>query len=591
MASLADIRAKYPQYKDLSDQQLADGLYKKFYSDMPRDAFDQKLGIVATPAVAPASQTSPVTPPAPEPYNQGYVSQGMSGINEGIANGLGAPVDLVSTAINLGTTGANKLLGTNIPQITDPFGGSGTFRNLLAPTISPETQDPGKRFVRRTAQDIGASLLPSGLGSHIANDAGLVGSQLGMALLSGMGGATAEQVAPGNATAETIGEGLGMLGGAGAMKLGQKLITPFEMPLERQAAVNTMQQEGVDLTAGQQVGSKKLQYNEAGLSGDAATRVTDRQAEQFTNSVLRRAGVNANRATPDVVDQAFTNNGNEFDTLAANNVMPMDRQLSTDLADSVRTYNSNVNPSQRAPVINDTLQDLVNAARQNGNQLDGRAYQDLRSRLERSARGTKDPQLSTALRDIKGSLDDAMERGMVANGSPDVDEWRRVRNEYRNLLVVEQAAGGAGENAAAGIISPAALRQATKNVYGRRSYARGRSDYSRIAHAGQQTMTPLPQSGTAPRLATKMGPAGLTAAAATLMAGQPTPAAILAAGSVAPWLIGKGIMSRPGQAYLANQLLAGRGPSGMSFLGPTGGIVANQLASPQLLGNALLGGQ
>lgn len=50
MATLKEIREKYPQYKDLSDQQLADGLYKKFYSDMPREEFDRKVGLADQPA-------------------------------------------------------------------------------------------------------------------------------------------------------------------------------------------------------------------------------------------------------------------------------------------------------------------------------------------------------------------------------------------------------------------------------------------------------------------------------------------------------------------------------------------------------------
>lgn len=48
MATIAEIRAQYPQYGDLSDQQLADSLYTKFYSDMDRATFDQKVGLVAT---------------------------------------------------------------------------------------------------------------------------------------------------------------------------------------------------------------------------------------------------------------------------------------------------------------------------------------------------------------------------------------------------------------------------------------------------------------------------------------------------------------------------------------------------------------
>lgn len=47
MATLAEIRAQHPEYNDLSDQDLAGALYKKFYSDMPQDQFNQKIELGA----------------------------------------------------------------------------------------------------------------------------------------------------------------------------------------------------------------------------------------------------------------------------------------------------------------------------------------------------------------------------------------------------------------------------------------------------------------------------------------------------------------------------------------------------------------
>jgi hypothetical protein len=43
MPTLSEIRKNYPQYNDLSDEQLTDSLYKKYYSDIPRAQFDQKM--------------------------------------------------------------------------------------------------------------------------------------------------------------------------------------------------------------------------------------------------------------------------------------------------------------------------------------------------------------------------------------------------------------------------------------------------------------------------------------------------------------------------------------------------------------------
>lgn len=45
MASIAEIRAQYPQYQDLDDATLASALHKKFYRDMPFEDFTRKIGM------------------------------------------------------------------------------------------------------------------------------------------------------------------------------------------------------------------------------------------------------------------------------------------------------------------------------------------------------------------------------------------------------------------------------------------------------------------------------------------------------------------------------------------------------------------
>ena len=48
MATIAEIRRQYPQYKDLSDRQLADSLRVKFYSDIPEDDYYRRVGLGGT---------------------------------------------------------------------------------------------------------------------------------------------------------------------------------------------------------------------------------------------------------------------------------------------------------------------------------------------------------------------------------------------------------------------------------------------------------------------------------------------------------------------------------------------------------------
>ncbi|CCE94653.1 hypothetical protein SFHH103_00149 [Sinorhizobium fredii HH103] len=49
MPTISEIRQQYPQYRDMSDADLADALHRKFYSDMPRDQFNATIGYTDKP--------------------------------------------------------------------------------------------------------------------------------------------------------------------------------------------------------------------------------------------------------------------------------------------------------------------------------------------------------------------------------------------------------------------------------------------------------------------------------------------------------------------------------------------------------------
>jgi hypothetical protein len=91
MATLAEVREKYPQYKDLSDQQLADGLYKKYYSDLPREEFDRKVGLApqqtAAPQMPPQAQAAPAAPTAQPRTVQGGFREMMTGMTNQFLGG------------------------------------------------------------------------------------------------------------------------------------------------------------------------------------------------------------------------------------------------------------------------------------------------------------------------------------------------------------------------------------------------------------------------------------------------------------------------------------------------------------------------
>lgn len=511
----------------------------------------------------------------PETYGESTFAQGASGANEGLASVLGLPVSATTGLLNAGIGGINAVTGSQFGPIKKPIGGIEFFHDLMGGAIQPPTDDPGKQFIRRTMQDVGASVPTMFLpGAGVA-------SQLAMALGSGAAGAAAEQLAPDN---QAVQIGAQLVGAFGAKKMGdvaRRLVTPFPASLAKQAAAATMRQEGVPLTAGQATGSKGLQYAESELGGGTTANMMENQGEQFTRAVLERAGIpNATRATPDVIDGAFTRIGDEFNDIAANNVINGDQQLVQEIGQAWRDYTNVTNQSQRAPLVENTIRDVMNALNTNQGVISGQAYGALRSQLGQAARAAryKDNQLADALDGIQEALDSAMARGLSPD---DAARLTMARQQYRNLLVAAQAASGAGENIALGILSPASIANASKSIYGRRGYVRGRGDLTDLAHAGVGTMSPLPQSGTAPRLAVK----GFSAVPAAVGAAIGTPAgipgmiggALLGAGT--PWAAGKALMSWPAQRYLANQLLDGA-PGAFRPVGPMAAIAA-ELAGPK----------
>lgn len=162
-------------------------------------------------------------PPAGQapPNAMDFASQGMSGLNEGIAAGLGAPVDLATMAINAGTTGINALTGSHIPQIENPIGGSQRIREgILAPTIKPESDDPLLKGVRRVTQEVGAWSVPGlGWAGKTGKTLKEAAKELPAVFGSGTGAAIAQTVAPGNPLAEFAGQAIGSLTPGGVSRV------------------------------------------------------------------------------------------------------------------------------------------------------------------------------------------------------------------------------------------------------------------------------------------------------------------------------------------------------------------------------------
>jgi hypothetical protein len=460
-----------------------------------------------------------------------------------------------------------------------------------AETIATEEANPTAATTGWVAGNVvplvAAGGLP-GLGRVLGTTGGLM-SRIGFGGLSGAAISGVDAKARGKSDNEAVQDA--MFGGAFGAALpavasgARRLLSPMRPNAAQTAAARVMDQEGVTLTAGQRTGSNKLKYIESELGGGAADAIQERQGREFTRAVLRRAGVDADSVEPQVIDGALTGLGNEFDRLAANNTMIPDARLSRDLGRTVQEYNSLVPASQRAPIVQGIITDFNRTVLANGGQFDGAAYQALRSRLDKAARSViaSDPHLSQALSDMRNALDASMERSIATHNPGDLGAWRQVRRYYRNMLVIEKAATGAGGATAGGVLSPAQLRNAaiTQN---RRAFARGHSDFTDLANAAVKTLAPLPQSGTAPRLGARAFGAIPAAIGAAMGAPGGIPGAVAGAvaGAALPAAVGRVVLSAPGRALLGNQAFAG--PAGRALIAPAlPGILAEQKREPLMI--------
>lgn len=580
MATLAQIRQQYPQYNNLSDQQLSDALYNKFYAGkISRDQFNAKLGVAPTTAPQPvAALNVPGAAPSQNPtasVMQGPETPGAQG-NNPMARGTPAP-----------TTGGGLAA---LPDQFNAFA-SNMFRSV--PVAGPAIEggmDQAKSWAQTnllhdpvSAQQLNSEDAAARQRNPVASAAGgFTGSVAPYALAAGFEGPSQALGLSGPLLQRVVASGVSQYGlntadnlthGQSPQQALQNAILPSAIaaPLaifgkgttnaSRDAAAGVLKSAGVPLSAGQQTGSRFLRVAEDELGGGASAAFNDKQGEAFTQASLRTAGVNAPRATPDVMEKAYQDIGNTFNTLAARNTMPMDGQLSGDLGQAVRDYNSVTNPSARAPIIQDTLQDLVDAAKANGNQISGQAFQKMTSKLGSAAKtAISNPQTTTlgqALFGIKNALDGAMERGIAANNPADLGAWQQARQQYKNLIINTKAVSGNTPSAAAGLITPSALATATKSVVGVPGYVRGRGDTNELAHAGMQLMAPLANSNTAIRTWVRGGIPSAMAVGGGLLGnhidGMAGSAAGIIGGTILPSMMGHALLSAPARAILSSK--------------------------------------
>lgn len=496
-----------------------------------------------------------------------------TGVVKGAIGLAGMPGDIAHALYRAGQWAGDKLGLPSLPEAADK-----AFRNTLPVPPSKITENvealtaplyEPKTTVGEYAQTVGeflpaAAAGPGGIARRVAMQA----------MLPAVASETAGQLTKGT-EAEPYARFAGAVASPFAVSAARRAMTPLPIDSARAVMADTLRREGVGLTAGQRSGSDALRYAESTLgdapfAGGKASGAYERQAEQFTRAALAKAGETADRATPEVMRRMSDRIGAQFDDLATRNTAVADPQFIVDLQADWNGYKNLVSAPNRVPAVENFAREVIDQLKRNANSLPGNVYQSLRSRMEAAARSITNTEARNAIRDMRTSLDGLMERSIAKANPDDLGAWRDARRQYRNMMILEQAAASAGENAALGLISPRALRQAAATGrQGRRGYVRGQGDFADLARAGNALMLPMPQSGSAPRVLMSSGGALLGSA----LAGEPFSLAALA-GIAAPGAFGRALMSRPVQSYLS---------SGKNTGALNGGLPARQNALLQAL--------
>ncbi|MCC2649876.1 MAG: uncharacterized protein K0R61_61 [Microvirga sp.] len=536
----------------------------------------------------------------PEGYTEGQkvkrkVGLGAQGVNDAIANTVGAPVDAVAWGLRqLGVpvdkpVGGSDSIKAGIDYVATLPGRVHEFTDILRPKKGTLTDDrtsrlqpvtTGEKTAYGVGEGVGNALTVLAPAAAVANTAragtvtqgvaNVLRTQPGTQLLAG---ATA-----GGVTGATDNPWLGLAAGA-AVPLGMAALRGIVSPTtnrltpQEQRIVQTADTEGVRLTPAQRTGSPALKGIEGTMAGTPGPsgpmqRAISNQRTDLNKAVLAKAGVTAGDASPETVGRAFKNIGQTFDDLASRTTLKADTQFADDVQKVAQDYGRRLetNVAGIFQSYMDDLAPLVKSIREGSNdpQIAGETYARIRSDIGRTIRANgRNPDLQRALGGIQDAMDDVVERS--ASGALR-QEWRDTRRQYQALMTIDKAMqGGTQADRSAGNIPLNALRQAVAQG-DRAGYSRGRGQLNELSRVGDFIGQRIPDSGTAGREAVL----------------NPLKWPVMGAMNV----FARGYNSPAGNAYFTNQLA---GPT--DFRALYAAQMARQALEEANGNNALVGGQ
>lgn len=365
-------------------------------------------------------------------------------------------------------------------------------------------------------------------------------------------------------------------GGARMLKTGQ-LAVPARASDEALARDAALRGEGIFQSVGQIADDSVIMAREAATQFGRG--MNQRQLEQFTSAVLRKAGINAPKATKEVMREGYERLGASFDDLASKSKIQIDEDFANAFKAPVDNYINSLSLDAGVPRNVSNLVDEFVGLQASGRVISGKEYQNITRKL-RDMKKLKNPEQAALAKELEVVMKDALGNSIVAQGSDDlVKQWTTTNSQYRTLDTIARAVKD-------GVVKPNAILNVAKTKSGYKNVAIGNDELASLAETAKQ-IAPIPNTYTAPRSIAEGLMSGATPAGAAfgtaLGAGGDLTQAITAGGAgatigalnAARNRLTNEMISQPYAQEFLLRYLQGKGRPLASPL-PIGGIAATQ---------------
>lgn len=394
-----------------------------------------------------------------------YIRGAGAAVARGIADVPALPVNL----LQLGTAGAEKLLGMEQPSaVSRALESLPETREMLAsvPVIGPESRYVAPGTAGEYISTIGE--FAGGAGAS-AGPKAMIRYGVVPGAASEAAGQAAQKVAPELEPYARAAAGIGasLLAAPRPTSVGG---IAKRADAERAETAQSLMKEGIKPTAGQVLDAEGLMRAEGSLAARPY------QLDQLTKAALRTAGnETARRATPKVLRQT-----QHAITSKMNKILDLDVPVSMDggrRALQIADDYFGKAPSKPLPVNLRTISDELAQIASNpiSQEIPAKTMRIWRTKL--GVYTTSSDELTReAAHVLREVIDDMTEAALQQAGrTDDIAELAKLRTQYRNFLTIADASTKGGRQGASGVLSPERLSTSAKKVMGRTNYAIGKT--------------------------------------------------------------------------------------------------------------------